>query len=231
MINSETQDWSNGKTTTLYLMRHGECEGGQILRGQTDVALSDTGKVQMKRAIGQLNSDLNSELNSDLNSGLDLEIEIVFEQVICSPLRRCSEFALSLYLEKGIPLKMEDGLKEIDFGDWDGETLDSLYQTSADMIEMYWKNPWAFTPPNGESMQAFEARVNQSWDSILSQYSGQTLLLVTHGGVIRHLMSRALGVTGVVGFYTQLALAYASIVKITVYTSAQGEHFTKLHWD
>jgi alpha-ribazole phosphatase len=64
----------------------------------------------------------------------------------------------------------------------------------------------------------------------VSQYAGQTLLLVTHGGVIRHLMSKALGATGVAGFYTQLALAYASIVKITVYSSPQGEHFTKLHW-
>jgi alpha-ribazole phosphatase len=218
MVNSEANDWSNGKTTSLYLMRHGECEGGQILRGQTDVALSALGKTQMKRAIEQL----------DLDPGFDQETG--FEQVICSPLRRCSEFALTLYLDKGIPLKMEDGLKEIDFGDWDGETLETLYQDSADVIEMYWKNPWAFTPPNGETMQAFEVRVNQSWDSILGQYAGQTLLLVTHGGVIRHLMSRALGATGVAGFYTQLALAYASIVKITVYTSAEGEHFTKLHW-
>ena len=203
-------------------MRHGECEGGQILRGQTDVALSALGKTQMKHAIEQLG--LSSEFSQEF------EDETGLEQVICSPLRRCSEFALSLYLEKGIPLKMEEGLKEVDFGDWDGETLESLYQTNADLIERYWKNPWAFTPPNGETMQAFEARVNQSWDSILSQYAGQTLLLVTHGGVIRHLMSRALGATGVAGFYTQLALAYASIVKITVYSSPQGEHFTKLHW-
>ena len=218
MVKSETQDWSNGKTTNLYLMRHGECEGGQILRGQTDVALSALGKTRMKQAIEQL--DLDPEFDRETG----------FEQVICSPLRRCSEFALSIYLEKGIPLKMEDGLKEIDFGDWDGETLETLYENSADVIEMYWKNPWAFTPPNGETMQAFESRVNKSWDSIVSQYAGQTLLLVTHGGVIRHLMSKALGATGVAGFYTQLALAYASIVKITVYSSPQGEHFTKLHW-
>ncbi|WP_065187747.1 histidine phosphatase family protein [Shewanella woodyi] len=210
MEESETQDWSNGKTTSLYLMRHGECEGGDILRGQTDVALSQLGKEQMQQAL----------------AGLDIE----FEQVICSPLRRCSEFALSLYLEKGIPLKMEDGLKEIDFGDWDGETLETLFQQSSSVLDMYWKNPWAFTPPNGEAMQEFEARVNQGWERIISQYSGQTLLLVTHGGVIRHLMSKALGATGVAGFYTQLALDYACVVKITVYSSAQGELFTKLHW-
>ena len=210
MTSNQTQDWHEGTTTNLYLMRHGECEGGQIMRGHTDVALSPLGKVQMSNAIALG--------------------DVEFDQVICSPLRRCSEFALSLYLDKGVPLKMEDGLKEIDFGDWDGETLESLYQNCSQMMDKYWKNPWAFTPPNGETMQKFEARVNLCWESILTQYSGQTLLLVTHGGVIRHLMASALGATGVAGFYTQLSLAYASVVKITVYSSAQGERFTQLHW-
>ena len=210
MENIDTHDWNNGITTTFYLMLNGECGGGEILRGQTDVALSQLGVAQMKTAM----------------SGLDVE----FDQLICSPLRRCSEFALKLYLEQGIPLKMEEGFKEIDFGDWDGETLESLYEEHSGLLDMYWKNPWAFTPPNGEAMQAFETRVNQSWLSILSQYSGQSLLVLTHAGVIRHLMSSALGVTGAAGFYTHLALAYASVVKMTVYTDPQGVHCSKLHW-
>ncbi|NRD73006.1 histidine phosphatase family protein [Shewanella sp. VB17] len=210
MENNDTHDWSNGVTTTFYLMLNGECVGGEILRGQTDTALSQLGIEQMKKAM----------------TGIDIQ----FNQLICSPLRRCSEFALKLYLEQGIPLKMEEGFKEIDFGDWDGETLESLYEEHSGVLDMYRKNPWAFTPPNGETMQAFEARVNQSWEHILSQYSGQSLLVLTHAGVIRHLISSALGVTGAVGFYTHLALASASVVKITVCTDAQGVHFSTLHW-
>ncbi|WP_237157928.1 histidine phosphatase family protein [Shewanella psychrophila] len=200
-------------TTVFYLLRHGECEGGEILRGHTDVAVSQTGRTSMTAAIDRLVE----------------RHDVEFDQLFSSPLRRCSEFSLNLYLKNGVPLKLEEGLKEINFGDWDGETLESLYQHSSQMIESYWKNPWAVTPPNGESMLEFEFRVDALWQSILQQYSGQTLLLITHAGVMRHLMANALGVCGVAGFYTQLSLAYASVVKISVFTSSQG-HFTKLHW-
>jgi len=200
-----------GITTTFYLMRHGECEGGQILRGHTDVSLSENGRIQMFDAIEAT--------------------DIHFDHIISSPLRRCCEFALRLYLKREVPLKLEDGFKEMNFGDWDGESLESLYQTSAEPIEAYWKNPWASTPPNGETMLDFEARIDRAWTSMLNQHRGQSLLLVTHAGVIRHLMARALGVSGAAGFYTQLSLAYASIVKITVYTNPQGTHFPKLHWN
>ncbi|WP_299792957.1 histidine phosphatase family protein [uncultured Shewanella sp.] len=199
-----------GITTTFYLMRHGECEGGDILRGHTDVSLSHSGREQMFDAIEAA--------------------DISFEHIISSPLRRCCEFALRLYLKRGVPLKLEDGLKEMNFGDWDGETLESLYQNCAGPIEAYWKNPWASTPPDGERMLDFEARIAKAWESMLNQHRGQSLLLITHAGVIRHLMARALGVSGVAGFYTQLSLAYGSIVKITVYTTPQGVHYPRLHW-
>ena len=35
------------QTTRVILLRHGECEGGDILRGQVDVCLSEQGKLQM----------------------------------------------------------------------------------------------------------------------------------------------------------------------------------------
>ncbi len=201
------------RTTVFYLLRHGECEGGEILRGHTDVVVSQTGRASMTCAIERLVEGHHVE----------------FDHMFSSPLRRCSEFALNLNLKNGVPLTLEAGLKEVNFGDWDGETIESLYQHSAQMIESYWKDPWAVTPPNGESMLEFESRVDALWQTILHQYNGQTLLLITHAGVMRHLMANALGASGVAGFYTQLSLAYASVVKISVFTSPQG-HFTKLHW-
>ncbi|MBL4815819.1 MAG: histidine phosphatase family protein [Shewanella sp.] len=201
------------RTTVFYLLRHGECEGGEILRGHTDVVVSQTGRASMAAALERLVE----------------RHDVEFDHLFSSPLRRCSDFALNLSLKNGVPLKLEEDLKEVNFGDWDGETIESLYQNSAQMIESYWKDPWAVTPPNGESMLEFESRVDALWQTILQQYNGQTLLLITHAGVMRHLMANALGVSGVAGFYTQLSLAYASVVKISVFTSPQG-HFTKLHW-
>lgn len=209
---THSKETACGNTTVFYLLRHGECEGGKILRGHTDVAISPAGRTQMDAAIEQL-----------------VKQQVSFDQIFSSPLRRCSEFALRLYLKNGAPLKLEEGLKEINFGDWDGETLDDLYKSSAQMIEMYWKNPWAMTPPNGETMLDFESRIDVLWQSVLKDYAGQTLLFVTHAGVMRHLMARALGVSGAAGFYTQLSLSYASVVKISVFSSPQGQ-FTKLHW-
>ncbi|MGS0730603.1 histidine phosphatase family protein, partial [Shewanella sp. 0m-11] len=42
------------QTTKVILLRHGECDGGNILRGQVDVALTELGQLQMKKAFSAL---------------------------------------------------------------------------------------------------------------------------------------------------------------------------------
>ncbi|QYJ78184.1 histidine phosphatase family protein [Shewanella acanthi] len=221
------------KRVRLLLLRHGECEGGAILRGRTDVSLTKNGWQQMAAAVAK-----HSEFAID-----------TCHAIYSSPLRRCADFAKQ-FKDK---LSLVDGLKEADFGDWDGQSFDALYQECGDMLDAYWQNPWAIAPPNGESMAQFEARVDAAIDSILdnvfensfmaltqskqanesqlaAQMQSEHIWVITHGGVIRHLMARALGAVRVAGFYRQLSLPYGALVTIEVLQEANGTRYWQLEW-
>ena len=205
------------QTTRVILLRHGQCEGGNILRGQVDVNLSKQGKLQMQNAFSALFLAAESAPKA---------APIV---VISSPLLRCAEPAKTFATSHQLPLWIDDRFKELNFGDWDGQTFDALYQTDAKTLDSYWANPWLTAPPNGESMQDFEARIEQAWQSMLEQHQGKQIVLVTHGGVMRYLMSKALGVANCAGFYTALKLPYAAKVQIDVLHHGKEQHLS-LHW-
>ncbi|WP_374758428.1 histidine phosphatase family protein [Shewanella sp. MBTL60-007] len=200
------------QTTKVILLRHGECQGGNILRGQIDVALTEQGEQQMQTALSTLFLD---GFSSDV--------------LVSSPLIRCAKVAQQLAEEYGLEFALEDRFKELNFGDWDGQTFDTLYQHYAQELDSYWANPWKIPPPNGESMQAFESRIGAAWQAMLEAHQGQCVLLVTHGGVIRHLMAKALGVSQASGFYTSLKLPYAATVEIDVLHDGDKQYMS-LNW-
>lgn len=205
------------QTTRVILLRHGQCEGGDILRGQVDVCLSEQGKLQMQQAFSELLLTAAPKLAAT---------QLV---VLSSPLLRCAIPAKAFAESKQLALFIEPGFKELNFGDWDGQTFDALYQSHAQALDNYWANPWLATPPNGESMQAFEQRIEQAWQDMLLQHRGKQIVVVSHGGVIRHLLSKALGATQCVGFYTSLKLPYAAKVCIDVLHHEQEQHLS-VHW-
>ncbi|WP_299803983.1 histidine phosphatase family protein [uncultured Shewanella sp.] len=200
------------QTTRVILLRHGECEGGNILRGQIDVALTEQGQQQMQSVLGGLQSP-----------------GFAPDAVLSSPLIRCANVAEEFALTQGAAYSTNAGFKELNFGDWDGQTFDALYQSHAEELDAYWANPWAVAPPNGESMQAFELRIDKAWLTMLEEYKGRCVLLVTHGGVMRHLMAKALGITHAAGFYTSLKLPYAAKAEIDVLHDSDKQYMT-LNW-
>ncbi len=205
------------QTTRVTLLRHGQCEGGNILRGQVDVSLSEQGKLQMQNAFYELFLVAEPTLSDS---------PLV---VISSPLIRCAAPAKAFATSHQLPLFIDDGFKELNFGDWDGKTFDALYQSDAAALDSYWANPWQASPPNGESMQAFELRIEQAWQSMIEQHQGKQIVLVTHGGVMRYLMSKVLGVTNCAGFYTALKLPYAAKVAIDILHHRDTQHLS-LNW-
>ncbi|MBL4912613.1 alpha-ribazole phosphatase family protein [Shewanella schlegeliana] len=216
------------QTTKVILLRHGECEGGNILRGQIDVALTEQGKKQMQTALSPLFSN---EFSNEFSGTLSDESpdDCLPDIVMSSPLIRCAKVAQQFAEKHQLGFVIEDRFKELNFGDWDGKTFDTLYQCYAAELDAYWANPWKIPPPNGESMQAFEYRIGDAWQSMLEAHQGQCVLLVTHGGVIRHLIAKALGVSQAGGFYTSLKLPYAAKVEIDVLHDSDKQYMT-LNW-
>ncbi|UZD59254.1 histidine phosphatase family protein [Shewanella algae] len=241
----------------IYLLRHGECEGGEIIRGRSDVALSDEGKAQMWRSWRAISSAL-EQLPSAPQSLV----------LLSSPAQRCQAFAAELKADMPdyfpAPLQQHDWLWELDFGDWDGMKVASVYQQHSEAAKAFWRDPVANTPPGGESLPAFRSRVLDGWQTMVQRWlareanssegsgskgsgssaSADAALILTHSGVIRLLLAEILlpGQMPPAAVFNALELPYAAWVRITLYASrdasgdASGESdqewqcFSKLHW-
>jgi alpha-ribazole phosphatase len=156
----------------LELLRHGETERGGGLRGSLDDALTAAGWAQLRAAV--------------VDAG-------PWDRLISSPLQRCARFAEELAAQRGLPLSLEPDLQELHFGAWEGRSSAELMASDAEALGRFWADPYAFTPPAGEPLVDFEARVLAALRRLHGRYAGERLLLVTHGGVMRLLLARARG--------------------------------------
>jgi alpha-ribazole phosphatase len=199
---------------TLYLLRHGEIATPGMLAGKTDVALSQHGLRQLWETSQQLPT---------------------ISYCISSPLQRCQLFATEYSLKNNISLQLDDKLKEMNFGDWDGETYKKLWEIKSTKQQSslgdFWQNPWQHTTPNGETMVDFVQRVDTWWQQWLANSAEGNTLVVAHGGVIKHLIARVLKlpIPGTIHM-TNIDIPYAGLVKVTVYTDEQGDVWPKIVW-
>ncbi len=157
---------------TIDLLRHGETTAGKCFLGSTDAQLSETGWRQM-HAVKLLST---------------------YDLVVSSPYLRCRAFAQQISEQKNSPLQIEDDLREIHFGEWEGQTSQQLWQSDPSSLGAYWSDPFAFTPPGAESMQVFQQRVLGRFESLSQNLSSQQVLMVSHAGVIKLLLCHVLGV-------------------------------------
>ncbi|WP_042463895.1 histidine phosphatase family protein [Neobacillus dielmonensis] len=111
-----------------------------------------------------------------------------YESYFCSDLDRCVLTAQRLFHGPDFHIMKE--LREMNFGDWEGKTYEELKE--AESYRRWLSNPFHKGPPNGESFGQFTARVNVGWNRIVTEVMDQNLqscALVTHGGVIKYLLS------------------------------------------
>ncbi len=156
----------------LDLLRHGETEFGGGFRGRLDDELTAIGWQQMRAAI--------------VDRG-------PWDRVVSSPLRRCAAFATELAGQQQLPMRLEPDLRELDFGDWEGCSAADLMVDQSEALGRFWSDPYGFTPPGGEPLLAFEARVLQGLERLTDSCPDERVLLVTHGGVMRLLLAHARG--------------------------------------
>ena len=164
----------------LYLdfLRHGETSLSHTLRGRTDDALTAKGWAQMRSTITQ------SEQTGQ-----------AWDVIYSSPLQRCRLFAEQWAEQKQLPLFIEPNLQEMDFGEWEAQSTERLYQLYPDELAQFWQTPLSFTPPQAESLMAFKSRVLESVETLTQQMhvqGWQRALIISHGGVIKLLKCQAL---------------------------------------
>ena len=153
------------------LLRHGESELSHTLRGSLDDALTAKGWQQMLSSIDQ-------------SQTLPQQWDVVFS----SPLQRCSMFAEHCVKERDIPLILDKNLQEMHFGDWEGQSIQQLYEQFPETLADFWQKPTQTTLPNAETMHQFHLRVSTAMSNIQQQMQlngWQSALVITHGGVIK----------------------------------------------
>lgn len=164
---------------TVDLLRHGEPEGGDVLRGRIDHPLSELGWQQMHTAVAR--------------AVLAGAAELPYTHIITSPLQRCRAFAEALAAKLNLVARVEADWQEIDYGDWDGLPLSEWREQSAAQFEAFRQDMSKLAPPHGEDFLSFRDRVLRAWLALQGLPDGSHALVLTHGGVLRVVLPTVLG--------------------------------------
>jgi len=165
---------SDSEATTVWLIRHGSTDGGTgRCCGTYDVRLSTEG-VRQANAIAQR---LAHEPVSHLYS---------------SHLTRALDTARPIVEQRGLALHTLKDLAEMNFGDLDGLAFTEIRERYADIYESWLTRPASTRFPNGESFAQMRVRVLGVLELILSRHPKETIVIVTHAGVIRLMLATAL---------------------------------------
>jgi probable phosphoglycerate mutase len=127
--------------------------------------------------------------------------EFVPDVIIASQFPRARQTAEIIAEAFGVPqVVVDDGFGEHDPGpECDGMTMDDFvdrYGTGA------WEDdPFGVTFPGGETLASFQYRVGAAVRRVIDERSGQTVVVVCHGGVIDAVLRQALR-TSPVGVFT-----------------------------
>ncbi|WP_405500991.1 bifunctional RNase H/acid phosphatase [Streptomyces anulatus] len=194
--------WSSapdlGAPATLVLLRHGETALTPEKRfsgsGGTDPELSATGRGQAERA---------AEHFAALGT---------VQEIVSSPLRRCRETAAAVAGRLGLDVRIDEGLRETDFGAWEGLTFGEVRERYADDLTAWLASPDTAPTGGGESFAEVAERVAAARDRIVARYAGRTVLLVTHVTPIKTLVRLALGAPPEALFRMELSAASISTV-------------------
>ncbi|MGH8513539.1 MAG: histidine phosphatase family protein, partial [Gammaproteobacteria bacterium] len=116
-----------------------------------------------------------------------------WDRIVSSPLVRCARFARELSRRRSLPIELNQDLREMHFGAWEGRTAADLAAIDAEGLTRFWQDPLNYTPPGAETLSQLQSRTLGALKAVITQYRHQRLLLITHGGPIRILLCQALG--------------------------------------
>jgi broad specificity phosphatase PhoE len=150
----------------LLLIRHAEPQEDARGRcyGTLDVGLSPAGQERAARLAAAL-----------AGSAVDV--------VYSSPRTRALETAAPIAHALGLEPLVDDDLRELDFGDFEGRLYDEIAQSEPELYRTWMETPTRVQFPGGETYADLRVRAVRAFDRIRSRHA--TALVVAHGGVLR----------------------------------------------
>lgn len=170
----------------LDLMRHGEPVGGRRYRGRIDDPLSERGWAQMRTALGDARP---------------------WSHIVSSPLLRCRAFAEELAARHGLPLTLDERLREVGFGTWEGKSAAEIEQETPGALQRFKADPVVARPQGAEPLDVFYRRVAAALEALAERHPDGHVLLLGHAGVIRMALARALAMPPANAYRIEVASA------------------------
>ena len=150
----------------LLFIRHAETDMAGTFCGQSDPPVSAAGHRQIQRLAESLRTE-------------------PMTAVFTSDLQRSVTTARALAESFAIPYITRPALREINFGRWEGLTWEEIEKLDSTFAQQWLEFFPHLTPPDGESIEIFEARVMAETSYLLSQSESSSIAVVTHAGVMR----------------------------------------------
>ncbi|MEV0967916.1 bifunctional RNase H/acid phosphatase [Microtetraspora glauca] len=162
--------------TSFLLLRHGETPLSVEKRfsGLGDPSLTPKGRVQAEAAALRLSRE-----------------PYAIDVIVSSPLTRARQTAEAVAARTGVPVRIEQDLREADFGAWEGHTFAEIQRSWPAELAAWIGDP-SVAPPGGESFAAAGQRVERARDRIIAEHEGRTVLVVSHVTPIKLLVRFAL---------------------------------------
>ena len=164
-------------TLNIYFLRHGETVASKTggFCGTSDVELTPEGMMMAKDFAVAYQS-------------------VPWKAIFCSPMRRTIATAKPLCELVGMEMQLRDGLKEIDFGKWEGKTPAEVNREYHDEYVRWQSEPGWNAPPDGERAIDIARRSSQVIEEIETNYPDGNVLVVAHKATIRIILCSLLGI-------------------------------------
>jgi broad specificity phosphatase PhoE len=184
---------------TIYYIRHGETSWNAAgrLQGTLDIPLNELGRKQAAHA-GEVLAGL------FVRDGRDKH-DLAY---VASPLGRARttmDFVREVLGLTAGDYALDDRLREIGYGRWEGSTLAQMQAQDPDLFAKRQTEKWTMSPPGGETYAEVQVRMQDWYNSVKSD-----TVAVAHGGTCRALMVA-------LGFETPLSAADLYIEQGVVY--------------
>lgn len=159
----------------IFIVRHGQTSGNSALKyfGITDTELNEEGIIQA----GLISKRL--------------ERENIY-RIYSSSLKRAFKTAEMIAKPHRISVELKEDLREINFGNWEGLGFQEIQKSYPWKFSEWQNNIMGFTMPQGESILELKRRVETAFNEILNSAGENNVVIVTHGGPIRIILSKIL---------------------------------------
>ncbi len=163
--------------TRFVLVRHGQTAWNREnrFRGREDLPLDETGIWQAQAAAKTIAQRYRPAA------------------LYSSPLNRTRQTAEPIGKATGVAVQLDEGLIDIDYGDWQGLAPSEASAQYGSLYETWLQQPQFVAIPRGESLVEVRARVWVTLTALRNRHAGQTIVLVGHQAVNKVLLCAVLG--------------------------------------